>query len=231
MQKVSYQRHRFHPDIIRQAVWLYFRFTMSFRDVEDLLAERGIDVTYETVRLWVLKFGPAYARRICQRREPAFEVWHLDEVFVNIGGKQMYLWRAVDSEGEVLDVLVQRRRDKRAALKFLRKLLRNQGVRPTRIVTDKLKSYGAALRDLRLGHLHETGNRLNNRAESSHVPIRRRERKMQRFKSQKSAQRFLSTHGLIYNLFNVHRHLISRRTLRAFRNQAMAEWQTVTTAA
>jgi transposase-like protein len=231
MQKLSYRRHRFHPDVIRQAVWLYFRFTLSFRDVEDLLAERGIDVSYETVRLWVLKFGPAFARRICRRREPAFNVWHLDEVFVNIGGKQMYLWRAVDGEGEVLDVLVQRRRNKRAALKLLRKLLRNQGVRPAQIVTDKLKSYGAALRDLRLDHLHDTGHRRNNRAESSHVPIRRRERKMQRFKSQKSAQRFLSTHGSIYNLFNVHRHLISRRTLRTFRNQAMAEWQTMTTAA
>ena len=231
MQEISYRRHRFHPDIIRRAVWLYFRFTMSFRDVEDLLAERGIDVSYETVRLWVLKFGPAYARRICRRRGPAFDVWHLDEIFVNIGGKQMYLWRAVDGEGTVLDVLVQKRRNKRAALKLMRKLLRNQGVRPTRIVTDKLKSYGAAFRDLRLGHLHETGHRQNNRAESSHVPIRRRERKMQRFKSQSSAQKFLSTHGPIYNLFNVHRHLISRRTLRIFRNQAMAEWQTMTTAA
>ncbi len=194
------------------------------------LAERGIDVSNETVRLWVLKFGPAYARRIGKRRGPAFDVWHLDEVFVNIGGKQMYLWRAVDGEGTVLDVMVQKRRNKRAALRLMRKLLRNQGVRPTQIVTDKLKSYGAALRGLGLGHLHETGNRWNNRAESSHVPIRRRERKMQRFKSQKSAQRFLSTHGPIYNLFNVHRHLISRRTLRTFRNQAMVEWKVATAA-
>lgn len=231
MQEISYRRHRFHPDIIRRAVWLYFRFTMSFRDVEDLLAERGIDVSYETVRLWVLKFGPAYARRIRSRRGPAFDVWHLDEVFVNIGGKKMYLWRAVGGEGTVLDVLVQKRRNKRAALRLMRKLLRNLGVCPTQIVTDKLKSYGAAFGDLRLGHLHETGHRRNNRVESSHVPIRRRERKMQRFKSQSSAQRFLSTHGPIYNLFNVHRHLISRRTLRTFRNQAMAEWRTMTTAA
>ena len=230
MHKISYRRHRFHPDIIRQAVWLYFRFTMSFRDVEDLLAERGINVSYETVRLWVLKFGPAFARRICRRREPAFNVWHLDEVFVNIGSEQMYLWRAVDGEGTVLDVLVQKRRNKRAALRLMRKLLKNQDVHPTQIVTDKLKSYGAALRELGLGHIHETGKRLNNRAESSHVPIRRRERKMQSFKSQKSAQRFLSTYGPIYNLFNLHRHLISRRTLRTFRNHAMAEWQTVTAA-
>ncbi len=230
MQKVSYRRHRFHPDIIKQAVWLYFRFTMSYRDVEDLLAERGIDVTYETVRLWVLKFGQAYARRIRKRRPTAYDHWHIDEVFVNIGGKQMYLWRAVDGEGEVLDVLVQKRRNKRAALKLMRKLLRNQGVRPIRIVTDKLKSYGAAFRDLRLSHIHDSGHRLNNRAESSHVPIRRRERKMQRFKSQGSAQRFLSTYGPIYNLFNVQRHLISRSTFRTFRNQAMVEWSIVTAA-
>ena len=228
MQKISYRRHRFHPDIIRQAVWLYFRFTMSFRDVEDLLAERGIDVSYETVRLWVLKFGHAYAHQIRKRRGPAFDVWHLDEVFVNIGGKQMYLWRAVDGEGTVLDVLVQKRRDKPAASKLMRKLLKNQGVRPTQVVTDKLKSYGAAFRDIGLERLHETGHRLNNRAESSHVPIRRRERKMQRFKSQASAQLFLSTFGPIYNLFNVQRHLISRHTLRAFRIQAMTEWHTVT---
>ncbi len=142
MQKVSYRRHRFHPDIIQQAVWLYFRFTMSYRDVEGLLAERGIDVSYEAVRIWVLKFGQVYAHRIRKCRPTAFDHWHIDEVFVNIGGKQMSLWRA--AEGEVLDVLVQRRRNKRAALKLMRKLLKNQGVRPTNIVTDKLKSYGAA---------------------------------------------------------------------------------------
>ena len=143
----------------------------------------------------------------------------------------MYLWRAVDGEGEVLDVLVQRHRNTRAALRVMRKLLRNQGIRPKHIVTDKLKSYGAALRDLGLECVHETGHRRNNRAESSHVPIRRRERKMQRFRSQRSAQRFLSIHGPIHNLFNVPRHLISRPTLRTFRNQAMEEWQVVTTAA
>ena len=201
---------------------------MSYRDVEGLLAERGIDVTYETVRLWVLKFVQAYARRILIRRPTAFNHWHIDEVFVNIGGKQMYLWRAVDGEGEVLDVLVQKRRNKREAQKPMRKILRNQGVRPMKFVTDKLKSYGAAFRDLRLSHLHETGHRLNNRAESSHAPIRRKERKMLRFKSQHSAQRFLSIYGPIYNLFNVQRHLISRSTFRNFRDQAMAEWQTVT---
>jgi len=176
----------------------------------------------------VLKFGQAYARRIRIRRPTAFNHWHIDEVFVSIGGKQMYLWRAVGGEGEVLDVLVQKRRNKRAVLKLMRKILRNQGVRPMKIVTDKLKYYGVAFRDLRLSHLHETGHRLNNRAEGSHVPIRRKERKIQRFKSQHSAQRFLSIYGPIYNLFNVQRHLVSRSTFRNFRDQAMAEWQTVT---
>ncbi len=151
----------------------------------------------------------------------------LDE---DVGGKQMYLWRAVDGEGVVLDVLVQKRRSKQAALRLVLKLLKNQSVRPTQIVTDKLKSYGIALRDLALGHLHETENRLNNRVESSHVPIRRRERKVQRFKSQKSAQRFLSTYGPVYNLFNVQRHLISRPTLRTFPDQATEEWNIVTAA-
>ena len=204
---------------------------MSYRDVEELLAERGIDVSYETVRRWAQKFGREYGRRIRRRRGPSFDVWHLDEVFVNIGGTQMYLWRAVDEEGEVLDLLVQKRRNKRAASKLMRKLLKNQGVRPTKIVTDKLKSYGSAFRELGLGHLHDTGHRGNNRAESSHVPIRRRERKMQRFKSQISAQRFLSPHGPIYNLFNTQRHLISRSTLRILRSNSMAEWRIVTAAA
>lgn len=231
MNNISYDRHRFHPDIIRQAVWLYFRFTMSYRHVEDLLAERGIDVSYETVRRWVLKFGQAYAHSIRKRRPRPDDCWHLDEVFVKIGDQQLYLWRAVDSEGEVLDVLVQKRRNKRAALKLMRNLLKNQGIRPKQIVTDRLGSYGAALKELRLEKNHKMGGRSNNRAENSHLPIRRRERKMQRFKSQRSAQRFLSTHGPIYNLFNTQRHLITRPTLRTFRNQAMEEWDIVTAAA
>ena len=231
MKKTSYHRHRFHPDIIRQAIWLYFRFTMSYRDVEELLAERGIDDSYETVRRWVLKFGIDYARRIKKRRPHPHTEWFLDEVFVKIGGKPMYLWRAVGGEGEVLDVLVQKRRNKRAALKLLRKLLQTQGITPTKIVTDKLRSYGAVLRDLEIEHVHDTTNRLNNRAESSHVPIRRRERKMQRFKSHKSAQVFLSIYGPFYNLFNTQRHLISRQTLRTLRSIAMTEWNLVTNAA
>jgi transposase-like protein len=148
MKPISFKRHRFHPDVIRQAVWLYYRFTLSLRDVEDLLAERGIDVTYETIRCWADKFGPAIAANIRKRRRPADRVWHLDEMIVKIGGKSMFMWRAVDKEGEVLDVLVQKRRNKAAALKLLKKLLKHQGFAPDAIVTDGLASYRAALREL-----------------------------------------------------------------------------------
>jgi len=231
MIKISYARHRFPPDIIQYAVWLYFRFPLSFRDVEDLLAERGIDASYETVRRWALKFGQSYAHKLRRTRPRPNDRWHLDEVFVSINGKRMYLWRAVDSEGEVLEILVQSRRNKKSALKLMRKLLKKQGFVPDAIVTDKLPSYGAALRDLGLSKRHDFGGRKNNRAENSHLPVRQRERRMQRFKSSGSAQRFLSTHAAIYNTFNLQRHLISRKTLRQFRNEAMSVWQAVTAVA
>jgi putative transposase len=231
MTQISYKRHRFPPAIIQHAVWLYFRFTLSFRDVEDLLAERGLDVSYESIRYWVRKFGKQYAKRIDSRRLRPNCRWHLDEVFVSINGKRMYLWRAVDDEGEVLDVLVQSRRNKKAALKLVRKLLKKQGYLPSIVVTDKLPSYGAALKDLGLSRLHDFGGRKNNRAENSHQPVRRRERKMQRFKSAGSAQQFLSVHSSIYNLFNIQRHLISRNTLRQFRDIATTEWSNVVVAA
>ena len=166
------------------------RFSLSYRDVEDLLAERGVDVSYETVRRWVLKFGVLFARELRQRRPRTSSQWHLDEVVVVIGGKRFFLWRAVDDEGEVLDLLVQRRRDKTAAVTFLRKLLKKQGYAPDVIVTDKLRSYGAAKAQIGLSARHEQGLRQNNRAENSHQPTRRRERKMQRFKSPGAAQRF-----------------------------------------
>ena len=230
MKKISYSRQRFPSSVIHRSVWLYFRFPLSFRDVEEMLAERGIEVSYETVRRWVLKFGPAIAANVRSRRVQPSRTWHLDEVFVRIGGKRTYLWRAVDDEGEVLEVLAQSRRNKRAAPKLMRKLLKKQGYIPDKIVTDKLGSYPAALRELSLEHLHVTGGRLNNRAEVSHQPTRRRERRMGRFKSPASMQRFLSVHDAIYNHFNLQRHLISRRTLHQTRTSAFAEWNEIVVA-
>ena len=227
MRPISFKRHRFPPDVIRYAVWLYFRFTLSVRDVEELLAQRGTEVSREAVRCWVIKFGPLIAANLRRRRSPPTGRWHLDEMVVKIGGKRMYPWRAVDDEGEVLDVLVQKRRNKVAALKLLRRLLKNQGIHPEVIVTDGLASYPAAMRILGCKDRHHPGRlRDNNRVENSHLVIRRRERKQQKFKSQGSAQRFLSSHGPIYNTFNIQPHLISRpglRTLRAGAHQAWAE--------
>src|SRR5438309_6350093 len=231
MDPVSYRRHRFPPEIIQHAVWLYLRFTLSYRDVEELLAERRLDISYETVRSWVLKFEPAIAPRLRQRRPRPSDRWHLDEMVVRIAGKRMYLWRAVDHEGEVLDMLVQRRRDSRAALRLMRKLLRKQGFVPKLLVTDKLRSYGAAFRQLQLTCPHEQGLRQNNRAENSHQPVRRRERKMQGFKSARSAQRFVAIHAAVYNVFNVQRHLIRRDTLRRFRAEAHQAWDDATVGA
>ena len=228
MKTSIYSRHRFHPDIIRRAIWMYFRFNLSFRDLEELMAERGVELFYETIRRWVDKFGATYAKRIKCRSEEPSPVWHLDEIYTKIGGKMVYLWRAVDDEGTVLDVVVQRQRNTKAATRLLRKLLKNQGVKPTRIVTDRLGSYGAALKILGLKHLQDVGGRKNNRAECSHVPIRRRERKAQEFRSVYKAQKLLSAHGQIYNLFNHRRHLISRSTLRKFRHQAQSEWDIAT---
>src|SRR5690242_11393765 len=167
MAPLSYRRHRFPPEIIQQAIWLYLRFTLSYRDVEELLAERGVEISYETVRRWVLKFGPVIARRLPRRPRPS-DRWLLDEMVVRIAGKRMHLWRAVDDEGEVLDMLIQRRRDSRAALRLMRKLLRNQGFAPKLVVTDKLRSYALAFRRLGLSCQHEQGLRQNNRAENSH---------------------------------------------------------------
>ncbi len=231
MNKISYRGHRFPPEVIRYAVWLYFRFALSFRDIEDLLAERGVDVSYETVRRWCLKFGQAYAASLRRQRPQADKRWHLDEVFVSINGRRLYLWRAVDAEGEVLDILIQSRRNKKAALNLMRKLLKKQGFSSDIVVTDKLPSYGTALADLGMKDKHVTGGRRNNRAENSHLPVRQRERRMKRFKSARSAQRFLSTHSVVYNCFNVQRHLISRRTLRQFRDEAISTWNLATAAA
>jgi putative transposase len=231
MQPISYARHQFPAEIIRHATWLYLRFTLSYRDVEELLAERGIETSYESIRRWVLKFGPLFARNLRRLRPKPTGTWHLDEMVVSIQGKRMYLWRAVDSEGEVLDLLVQSKRDTKAALRLTRKLLKKQGYAPNELVTDKLGSYGAARRELGLSARHEQGLRKNNRAEISHQPVRRRERKQQRFKSAGSAQRFLSMHAAVYNTFNVQRHLVSRRTLRIFRSEAEQAWRLATAVA
>ncbi len=228
MRRSPFCGHRFPPDVIRQAVWLYLRFTLSFRDVEDLLAERGIDISYETIRRWVLKFGPIFARELRRRRPRPSSIWHLDEMVIRIGGERLWLWRAVDSEGEVHEILVQRRRDTKAALRLMRKLLRKQGFTPTVMVRDKLASYGCARRKLGLACRHDRGLRANNRAENSHQPVRGRERKMQRFKSAGSAQRFLSAHAAVHNTLNVQRHLISRPTLRLFRAKAHERGRTAT---
>ncbi len=230
MRPISYKRHRFPADVIRYAVWLYFRFTLSFRDVEELLAQRGIEVSYETIRCWTIKFGPQIARNLKRRRQAPSPRWHLDEMVCKVAGKRLYLWRAVDDEGEVLDLVMQPRRDTNAALKLLRRLLRNQPVKPDTITTDGLASYGAALRVLGLKDRHRPGRlRANNRAENAHLPIRRRERKQQGFKSQSSAQRFLTTHAAIYNAFAVQPHLNRRSTVRGLRGEALRVWNEATT--
>src|SRR6266566_4971764 len=231
MTKISYSGYRFPPEIIHQAIWLYLRFTLGFHDVEDLLAERGIAISYETVRRWVNHFGPIIAAELRKRRSKPHTTWHLDEVYLKIDGRMVYLWRAVDAEGEVLDVLVQSKRNKHAALKLMRKLLKKYAFVPERVVTDDLRSYSAAVHVLGIEHCHDRGRWKNNRAENSHQPTRRRERKMQRFKSTGSAQKFLSTHAAAYNTFNVQRHLTSAQSHRVLRTAAMTTWHEAVAAA
>lgn len=189
------------------------------------MAERGIDVSYETIRRWVEKFGDQYAKRLRAMRSEPSSTWHVDEVFLRIGGKQMYLWRAVDNEGEVLDILLQSKRNKIAAIRFLRKAIKRAASVPKVVVSDKWRPTGAAVRSILPSAIHLRGKRLNNRAENSHQPTRRRERKQQRFKSAKSAQRSLSTFSAFYNHFNIQRHLISRSTMKTFRADVTDAWR------
>ena len=223
-----YKHHRFPPEIIQHAVWLYYRFNLSGRDIEDLLAERGITVSYESIRLWCLKFGSKYAKRLRRRHQGYGDTFFIDEVFVKIQGKQHYLWRAVDQDGEVVDVFLQARRDGRTATRFFKRLLKAHGGEPRKIVTDKLRSYGVAHRELIPDTIHDTSQYANNRAELSHQSTRVRERGMRRFKSSMQAQRFLSIHATVHNLFNLGRNLVSAKHYRLFRQRAFASWEYAT---
>jgi putative transposase len=222
---ITYKRHRFPPAIISYADWLYHRFNLSHRDIEDLLAERGIAVSYEAIRLWCAKFGPEFTRRLRRNHQGYGDTFYIDEVFVKIQGKQHYLWRTVDQDGEVVDVFLQSRRDGNAAKRFFKRLIRVHGSEPRRIVTDKLRSYGVAHRELMPDVVHDTAHYANNRAELSHQPTRVRERGMRRFKSACQAQSFLSTHAATYNLFNLGRHLISANRYQSFRQRAFTSWK------
>jgi putative transposase len=224
---VSYKRHRFPPEIIAHAVWLYFRFPLSLRLVEEMLLERGIVVSYETVRRWALKFGPDYARRLRRKTPSRRDVLHLDEVVITISGQKHWLWRAVDQDGYVLDEIVQTRRNTTAANCFLRRLLRKQGCPPRRMITDKLGSYAAARRQIMPDVEHRSHKGLNNRAENSHLPFRRRERVMQGFRSPTHLQRFISVFSAARNLFVLPRSHRSALAMRLHRLNAMAEWKSV----
>ena len=220
----TYKRHRFPPDIISYAVWLYFRFNLSDRDVEDLLAERGIIVTRESIRLWCIKFGALYARRLKRKHRGYGDTFYIDEVFVRINGKQHYLWRAVDQDGEVVDVYLQAKRDGAAAKRFFNRLLRSHGGESRKIVADKLRSYGVAHRELIPETIDSTQQYENNRAKQSHEATRVRERGMRKFRSMKQAQRFLTAHAATSNLFNLGRHLVRAEHYRNLRISAFNEW-------
>lgn len=224
-----FRRFNSSPEIIQLAVLMYIRYPLSLRDIEDILFKHGVDICHETVRFWWNRFGPMFASQIRKRRVTQFSGyrhwrWHLDEVFVKINGETHYLWRAVDHEGEVLESYVTKKRDKSAALRFLKKALKRHG-RAEKIVTDGLKSYPAAMRDLGILDCRIMGQWKNNRVENSHLPFRRRERAMLRFRQTKTLQKFVSVHASIYNHFNSERHLVDRQTYKSARSAALAEWQ------
>ncbi|MGX6647860.1 IS6 family transposase [Maricaulaceae bacterium MS644] len=217
------------PEIIRLAVMMYVRFPLSLRNVEDLLHERGIDISHETVRFWWNRFGPLMAREIRKRRSQQLRQvtqwrWHLDEVFVKINGETHYLWRAVDHEGEVLESFVTKKRDKASALKFLKKAMKRHG-RPEEVVTDRLRSYRAAMNEIGNAARQITGRHENNRAENSHLPFRRRERAMARFRQMQSLQKFVAAHASVHNHFNHDRSLERRPRFKSLRDAALAEWR------
>jgi putative transposase len=229
----SFRYFKTSPEVIRLAVMMYVRFPLSLRNVEDLLHERGIDVSYETVRAWWNRFGLLFAAEIRKKRSSSMREfpqwkWHLDEVFVRINGETYYLWRAVDHEGEVLEAYVTRKRDRNAALSFMKKAMKRYG-RPRTVITDRLRSYRAAMKVIGNADCQLTGRWLNNRAENSHQPFRRREQAMLRFRSTKTLQKFASVHSSIHNHFNLERHLTDRQTFKLNRTAALEEWRQLAT--
>ena len=223
----TYKRFRYPAEIISHAVWLYHRFCLSFRDVEELLAARGIVVSYETIRRWCLKYGQKYAKSLKNTQGNLGDQWFLDEVFIKINGRPYYLWRAVDQDNCTLEILVQAKRNKRAALKFLRKLLKSNP-EPNRITTDKLRSYSAALKAIGSSTPHDTDQYRNNIVENSHQPTRQQERQMRKFKSPRQAQLFLSVHGVVLNLFRLGRHRLKAAHHRMLRARSFATWDAIT---
>jgi len=219
-----YKRHRFPPEIIQHAVWLYHLFNLSHRDIEYLLAERGISVSYEAVRLWCIEFGSEYAKRLKRLRRGFGDTFFIDEVFIKINGVQHYLWRAVDQDGDIIDVFLQKRRDGKVAKLFFKRLIESNQREPRKILTDKLGSYRVAHRELIPDTIDDTSQYANDRAELSHQPTKVRERGMCKFKSVAQAQRFLGAHAEVYNFFNLGRHLLSAKNYRLFRDRAFASW-------
>ena len=224
-EKISYKRHRFPPQIIAHVVWLYARFNLSLREVEELMLERGVDVLYETVRRWTVKFGPLIVRVLRRRQPRPGDVWHLDEVVVKIAGRSYWLWRAVDQHGVVLEEILQSRRDRCAAKRLLIKLMKRWGFVPNRIITDKLRSYGAAKREVAPGLDHWSHKGLNNRAENSLLPFRKRERVIQGFRSPGGLQRFVSMQSATRNRFSVPARRRSALTIRYHRLEAFEAWK------
>jgi putative transposase len=219
-----YHRHGFPIEVIEQCIWLYYRFALSYRNIEEMMAKRGVELTYETVREWCHKFGPVYAARLKKQRARIGSKWHLDEVFIKMNGVQHYLWRAVDQNGVVIDILVQPKRDRWAALRFFRRLLHTAQRAPRVIVTDKLRSYAAAKKLILPDVIHRQSRYLNNRAENSHQPTRVRERQMKRFQSAEQAQRFLSNFESINASFRIRRHLLSATHYRLLLSKAFQLW-------
>ena len=227
----SFRYFNSSPEVIRVVVMMYVKYPLSLRNVEDLLYERGIDISYETVRFWWNRFGPMFAAEIRKKRVDYMRgqrhwKWHLDEMYVKVSGEMRYLWRAVDHEGEVLESFVTKERDKAAALKFMKKLMKRHGT-AEKITTDGLRSYKAAMRELGNTHKQKVGRWANNRVENSHQPLRRRERAMLRFRRMKTLQKFASVHASVHNLFNQDRHLTSRKTYKERRSEALSEWRAV----